>query len=88
MNRICGRADIEKVIIDSLSEIGMIVLLPENGDIDLIEEGLESLEFINLILKMEEKLSIAIPDQFLNLDVFRSLKCLTCLLEQIVIDNN
>lgn len=81
-----SKAIIENAIVSSLEDVGILLDTKCNTDIDLLDEGISSLEFINFILGLEEKLNIFIPDQFLTSEILHSFNGLVELLEQLVLD--
>lgn len=81
-----SKAIIENAIVSSLEDVGILLDTKSNTDIDLLDEGISSLEFINFILGLEEKLNIFIPDQFLTSEILHSFNGLVELLEQLVLD--
>ncbi|EST38928.1 hypothetical protein N566_04800 [Streptomycetaceae bacterium MP113-05] len=46
------------------------------GDADLWEAGLDSLASVQLLLLLEERFEIELPDEALTLDTFRSVRSL------------
>lgn len=81
-----SKAIIENAIVRSLEDVGIILDTRCNSDIDLLDEGITSLEFINFILGLEEILDIFIPDQLLTSEILHSFNGLVALLEQLVLD--
>lgn len=57
---------IRKTIIDCLENIG-IFLDDEDGDENICDYGMSSLDYILLICDIEESLSIEMPDDYLNI---------------------
>lgn len=78
--------NIRGMIQKSLEESGILISVDGMEDINLAEYEMDSLTFVNFIVTLEEELGIAIPDQYLNVDVLQSLEGFTVLLEQLVAD--
>lgn len=62
------RKKIEETVIDLLG-------LPEDSVLDnnLKKMGINSLTFVKLIVNLESKFGISIPDEFLSMDKFKSI---------------
>lgn len=86
MSHNVSKTIIENAIVSSLENVGILLDTKCNIDIDLLDEGIGSLEFINFILGLEEKLNIFIPDQLLTSEILHSFNGLVELLEQLVLD--
>lgn len=68
--------NIRKTIIACLENIG-IFLSDEDGDENICEYGMGSLDYVLLICDIEEALLIEIPDEYLNIQEVVSINKLT-----------
>ncbi|MDD3393727.1 MAG: phosphopantetheine-binding protein [Anaerotignum sp.] len=76
---------LRKDVIDSLNDMGIITNdLNENEDIDLTEYLQDSIQFIQFIVTLEDKLEVDIPDEVLNISAIKSLEGFVNLLDGIV----
>jgi len=73
---------------ECLESSGVLVDLDENDDIDLMEYGFDSMSFISFIVEVEDALKINLPDDFLLVDILRSLNGFVNLIVQIKNDCN
>ncbi|SFR68157.1 phosphopantetheine-binding protein [Anaeromicropila populeti] len=65
----------DKLVKEALDEVGIIIpseLFEGSDDFDLKDYIQDSLEFISVILKIEEKLGIEIPEEILSFDEITS----------------
>lgn len=62
----------KKILIDVLEEAGIYVDYEEKDDINISNYIKDSIQFISIIVAMEEKLEIEIPDELLIIDTFSS----------------
>lgn len=60
-----------KCVFDFLAEIGIIVFENE-GDVDLRDYVIESLDFIQLIVAIEDYYNIEFPEEMLRYDILSS----------------
>ena len=59
--------------------------LPETADdIDLTEFIVDSLQFVSVVINIEEELGVVLPDDFLLIDNFRSIIGLVNQLKELV----
>lgn len=60
--------------------------IPESipDDLDLVECISDSLQFVSLVINIEEELGIVLPDNFLLIDNFHSLTGLVNQLQELV----
>lgn len=67
-----NEAEIKKVVIDELENLGVIIDDSEN-DVDLLSMNIDSITFISFIVALEERFKIQFPDEYLTMDVMNSL---------------
>lgn len=79
---------IKDAIVDCLSDVGIIINEKTESDINLLEEGIDSITFIVFVVNLERKFNISIPDNFLTVDILYSLQGLAKLIEQLIEDKN
>lgn len=80
----------KEIIINVLIDLGIDcseINLNSDTDVDLSEYITNSLTFINFIVKIEEKLEIKIPDEFLILEKLTSLNGFINMLQSIDTNN-
>ena len=65
-----------------------IILTEKNTDDDLREAGLESLGFISLILELEERFSVEIPDEYLLLTELSTVRKIADVTEHLMRSEN
>lgn len=70
------------ILLSLLCEIGIDVDYNE-GDFDLSEFIIDSVQFISLIVEIENVLGFELPDEFLFLDKYRSFNALCIALTDI-----
>jgi D-alanine--poly(phosphoribitol) ligase subunit 2 len=71
-------AEIERIFRDALS------IEPPDPDTDIIETGLlDSMAIVTLIVELEERFSITVPPEELDLESLRTLARLTALVEDL-----
>lgn len=68
-----------------IAGINAPVQLPDDVDLSLYIE--DSLQFVNLIITLEEILNITLPDEILLIDNFHSLLGLICMIKEIIADD-
>ena len=68
------RNEVKKKIIDVFEFNGYFIPnnIENDADIDLTTYDISSIEFINIIVSLEEEFGIYIPDENLTLDLFKS----------------
>lgn len=67
-----NEAEIKKVVIDELENLGVIIDDSEN-DVDLLSMNIDSITFISFIVVLEERFKIQFPDEYLTMEVMNSL---------------
>ena len=67
-----NEAEIKKVVIDELENLGVIIDDSEN-DVDLLSMNIDSITFISFIVALEERFKIQFPDEYLTMEVMNSL---------------
>lgn len=61
--------DIKAVILDTFEESGLFINdMAQIGDFSLLDFLANSLQFITIIVSLEDKLNISYPDDMLNMD--------------------
>ena len=63
---------VKKILINVLEDAGIYVDYEEKDDINISNYIKDSIQFISIIVAMEEKLKIEIPDELLIIDTFSS----------------
>lgn len=61
-----------KKICNILNEMGIYIDNNEQ-DINLLDYILDSIQFMDFIIKLEESLNLEIPDEYLDMNLLRSL---------------
>ena len=74
---------IKKILIDVFEDAGIYVDCEEKDDINISNYIKDSIQFISIIVAMEEKLEIEIPDELLSLDTFGSFNHLIDIILEI-----
>lgn len=74
---------IKKILIDVFEDAGIYVDCEEKDDINISNYIKDSIQFISIIVAMEEKLEIEIPDELLELDTFSSFNHLIDIIFEI-----
>lgn len=74
---------IKKILIDVFEDAGIYVDCEEKDDINISNYIKDSIQFISIIVAMEEKLEIEIPDELLALDTFSSFNHLIDIIFEI-----
>ena len=80
---------VSEIVIDCLENMGVIIDINQlnDQDINLTDLNIYSLAFVSFIVDLEETLNIIIPEEYLTLDVFKSLKGFIYLVESLVSEN-
>ena len=66
-----NEAEIKKVVIDELENLGIID--DSENDVDLLSMNIDSITFISFIVALEERFKIQFPDEYLTMEVMNSL---------------
>ena len=74
---------IRKVILKLLENNG-IVIESDEGDLDLRNYSIDSIMFISFIVDLENEFSIAIPDEYLTIELLQSIDGLTNLIIELI----
>ena len=74
--------EVKNKLIETIENNGLIIDFEEE-DIDLSDYSIDSLQFISIIVDIEDLFSIAIPDDYLTIDIFKSLNGLTNLIIEL-----
>lgn len=83
--------NIEKKIIEVMNQVGIFVdvgIDSNNDDINLRDYIFNSFQFISFVLELENCFNIALPDQYLQIDNFSSLKSLALNIEELINTSN
>lgn len=76
---------VREVVIKCFEDVGIILdSSAENEDINLLEYGIDSLAIISVIVEIEEKLSINVPDDYLSLEGLTSFNGFLSMIESLV----
>lgn len=81
------RSDIKKELIKCFEEVG-IVINEEEEDVDINSYGVDSIMYISIIIELENKIGITIPDRYLGFDNFSSLNALSNIIYELYRDQN
>ncbi len=68
----CMNTEVRKAIIEELENLGIIIDDSES-DVDLLSIEIDSITFISFIVALEDRFDIIFPDEYLTMDVMRSL---------------
>ena len=79
--------DYLKEILICLENIGFIILISGNEDVNLMQYHMDSYTFISFIVELENHFNIAIPDEYLNYQTIESLRGLSNLIELLCNEN-
>ena len=63
----------KKMIIDILEDSGFIIFDDKEQDFCISDYIVDSLQFMNFIMKIEEQLGTHLPDDFLGFDILDSV---------------
>ncbi|MEG2291722.1 MAG: phosphopantetheine-binding protein [Romboutsia sp.] len=74
---------VKDVVIKCFEDVGIILDNTEE-DVNLVEYGVDSLTIISIIVEIEERLSIHVSDEYLNLENFQSLRGFISMIESLV----
>ena len=77
-----------KMIIDILEDSGFIIFDDKEKDFCISDYIVDSLQFMDFIMKIEEKLNTQLPDDFLGFDVLESVNGLANKLLDYCLTNN
>ena len=80
-------SDIRNTILAALEESGIYVNIATDEDVDLRNFFDSSLQFISLIVNLEEKFKTDMPDEFLLYDNFQSFNNLCELMHDFLLKN-
>ena len=78
-------SDVKTKLIEAIESVGVNVSPYPASDIDLVSILDGSLQFLSMIISIEEVLQITIPDEFLIIDNFHSLDGFVCMIEEVVL---
>lgn len=78
--------DIRKKIGKILYDMGFCI--DSENDVNLLEYGMDSLQFIDFIISVEEEFGIIIPDEALLMENISSLNGFITYVESIIEENN
>ena len=76
--------NIRSRIIKSLEEIGILIQVDDDTDIDLREYIEDSLQFITAVVELEMEFEIEIPSELLIYDNFASLNSFCKIIEELL----
>lgn len=74
---------IRKAILKLLENNG-VVIESDEGDLDLRNYSIDSILFISFIVDLENEFSIAIPDEYLTIELLQSIDGLTNLIIELI----
>jgi len=74
---------IRKAILKLLENNGIVIELDE-GDLDLRNYSIDSIMFISFIVDLENEFSIAIPDEYLTIELLQSIDGLTNFIIELI----
>lgn len=74
---------IKKTIVNLLENNGVVIESYE-GDLDLRNYSIDSILFISFIVDLENEFSIAIPDEYLTIELLQSIDGLTNLIIELI----
>lgn len=83
--------NIEKEIIEVMNQVGIFVdveIDSDNDDINIRDYIYNSVQFISFVLELENYFNIVLPDQYLDIDKFSSLKSLALNIEELINTSN
>lgn len=78
--------DVRNVVIECLEDIGILIDLSSDDDVNLTEYSVDSISFISFIVALEEKLGIIIPDDLLLIDILQSMNGFINLIEELILN--
>lgn len=79
------KSDVKTKLIEAIESVGVNVSPYPDSDIDLVSILDGSLQFLSMIISIEEAFQITIPDEFLIIDNFHSLDGFACMIEELVL---
>lgn len=77
--------DVRKKLSEILYDMGFSI--DSENDVNLLEYGMDSLQFIEFIISVEEELGIIIPDEALLMENISSLNGFITYVESIINEN-
>ena len=81
--------NVENSIIEVMNQVGMFIDLntdSDNDDVDLREFIQNSVQFISFVLELENVFNIVLPNQYLLIDNFSSLKAIALNIEELLLN--
>ncbi len=84
------KTEIKKSVVDIL--YGLVPSSHENKEIleyvDLVDDlGMDSLSFISVVIEVESKFGVTVPDEMLQMDYFRNTSLIVELVDNIIDSN-
>ncbi len=80
--------DTRKLLIDSMQEVGIIIdenyIDHAHEDINISEFISDSLQMVSLIMEIENKFDIELPDELITLESFQSLNALSSTMCELI----
>ena len=81
------RNEVKSIVIDILVDVfsgkGIDTANAENLDL-IIDLGMDSILFMTLLIEIEQKFDITIPDEKINMNNFRTIENLVCTVRDIM----
>lgn len=78
-----NESNIREILIKEMENYG-IIIDADAKDVGLLNIGIDSIAFISLIVSIEGKLNIEIPDEYLGIEVLKSFNGFTHLVYSLV----
>ncbi|MCI8371884.1 MAG: acyl carrier protein [Lachnospiraceae bacterium] len=80
--------EIKEIIVDIIKELIKDISLDLlQADADLVDLGLDSVVFVQLIVELEEKFQVDVPDEVLFISELNTINKMTQLVENLLGDN-
>lgn len=79
---------IDAAIIQCMNDVGIIVddVNLNESDINLIEYNIDSILFISLLVNIEDKFKIVIPDEYMTYEILQSYYGFSNIIKELVKD--
>ena len=83
-------SSVDKAVIQCMNDIGIIVDEEDLRctDVNLLDYDIDSIMFISLLVNIEEKLGISIPDEYLAYEILSSYRGFVTIIKELVANNN
>ena len=80
----------DKMIIQCMNDVGIIICEKDllKGDINLVDYNIDSILFISLLVVIEEKLCLTIPDEYMTYEILQSYRGFKTIIKDLIAQND